>query len=244
MNHLSASIFCDESRQDLLVSRNSIGEGNLYSCIGGIMVPDSGKTALKIQINQIRKKYDGFKELKWGTVSPSKLSMYLELIDLFFSTDDFAFRTVVIDARKVDNELYNDSDQELGYYKFYYQLLYHWIYDHTLFQEFEVYTDERTNGTRQRLEKLQEILNNACCGTREVRYVKAIDSSRSPILQLENILMGAVAYKYNYPEGGKSLAKSKVLRRIEKHLGHEICESMRFEHKFNIFKIQLKGGKE
>lgn len=232
-------LFCDESRQDLLASAGSITDTNRYCCIGGIMIPADAREEVKAEIKKIQEKYNVFGELKWGTVSPSKISFYLDLIDYFFSEQKITFRTVVIDSTKINNELYNSADQELGYYKFYYQLLYHWLDTQYCYR---IYTDQKTNGDRMRLRELRSILNNSYSSSSPIESIQAINSRESIILQLENILMGAVGYKYNYGTNGKSKAKEQVVERIEKHLNREIRSTTRGETKFNVFEIILRGG--
>lgn len=229
-------IYCDESRQDLLVEKSSIAENNRYVCIGGIMLPNKNRENLKIKIKELKQQYEVYGELKWGNVSSNKIEFYLELIDLFFNDESMDFRTVVIDATEVDNETFNRNDHELGYYKFYYQLLYHWI-DPSKY--YYVFTDYKTNKDNTRLNSLKKILNNAChlpC----VKIVQPINSKESLLLQLQNVLMGAVGYKFNYGTTGESLAKQDLVKRIEWHLGHEIFPTSKNYKRFNIFKIELR----
>ena len=233
------NLYCDESRQDLLASADSITDTNRYCCIGGVMIEASAREEIKVAIKKLQKKHNVFGELKWGTVSPSKIEFYMELVDYFFAEERITFRTVVIDSTKINNEVYNADDQELGYYKFYYQLLYHWVNQQ---YNYRIYTDQKTNGDRMRLRELRNILNNSYNHVTPIESIQAIDSSESVILQLENILMGAVGYKYNFGINGKSKAKGQVVERIEKHLKHEIRSTTKGETKFNVFEILLRGG--
>lgn len=233
-------IFCDESRQDLLASKKSISGNNRYTCIGGVMIPAEKLSAIKVKMSELREKYNAYGELKWGTVSPSKIEFYLDTVNLFFEDNDLTFRTVVIDSSKIDNDAFNQSDQELGYYKFYYELLYHWI---DISEEYRIYTDQKTNCDASRLKELRRIVNTSCYGVEPVLSIQAINSKESIMLQLENILMGAVGYKYNYNGTGTSEAKNKIVERIENKLGHEISSTSRSVRKFNIFKINLQEGR-
>ena len=75
-----------------------------------------------------------------------------------------------------------------------------------------------------------------------IEIIQAIDSAESVILQLQNILMGTVSYKYNYGDNGSSTAKSELVAYVEQKLGRKIGATYSSEHKFNIFKINLGGG--
>ena len=90
MNMETKYIFCDESRQDLLASKKSITETNEYICIGGIMIPAHRLGQVKADILELRKKYNVYGELKWGTVTRGKLGFYLDIIKYFFNDDDIS----------------------------------------------------------------------------------------------------------------------------------------------------------
>lgn len=238
-------IYCDESRQDLLVNKEMISENNKYACIGGILVSRSKRNELKNKIKKLKEKHSVFGELKWGTVSENKIEFYKEIIDLFFEfEEEVLFRTVVINSVDVDNKMFNNNDAELGYYKFYYQLIYHWIELTGDSQSiYYIYTDFKTNKVNNRLEVMRGLLNMVCISS--IKLIQAINSKESEILQMQNILMGAVGYKYNFGKYGKSKAKMEIVRHIESYLGHSIRETKKNEKKFNVFNIRLKnkGGK-
>lgn len=236
-------IYCDESRQDLLINKEAITPNNKYACIGGLMLPRSKRKNLKKQIAELRIKHGVFGELKWGTVSNNKIDFYKELIDLFFSFgDDLLFRNVVINTVNIDNDKFNESDPELGYYKFYYQLIYHWIsITYKYGSRYYIYTDYKTNKINNRQEVLKAVLNRSWPNT--VKLIQSIDSKESDILQLQNVLMGAVGYKYNWKDCGHSQAKIQLVKYIEKKLGHSICATSKNEKKFNVFNIILKNPK-
>ena len=73
--------------------------------------------------------------------------------------------------------------------------------------------------------------------------LQAIDSEESVILQLQKrYRWGAVAYKFNYGDRGKSVAKNQLVRAVEEKLGCKIAPTYKCDRKFNIFKISLRGG--
>lgn len=237
---MQIDLYCDESRQDLLVNKAAITQDNRYVSIGGLLVPREKRTLLKKRINELKQQYGIVKEFKWGNVSDNKIDFYKALVDLFFGTEfkNVCFRCVIIDAMKIDNEKYNDDDQELGYYKFYYQLIHNWVNSSDTYY---VFTDYKTNKEKDRLQELRRILNRQYVRD-NIEIIQAIDSAESVILQLQNILMGTVSYKYNYGDNGSSTAKSELVAYVEQKLGRKIGATYSSEHKFNIFKINLGGG--
>lgn len=233
---MNIEIYCDESRQDLLASASSITSVNRFCCIGGLSIPTIQKSGLKESIQTLRNKHKVLGEIKWGTVTSSKLPFYLELIDLFFSTEGLNSRVVVIDASKIRNNVFNGGDPELGYYKFYYQLIYHWLSDNNCYR---IYTDQKTNRDKKRLQELRRIVNLQFPSS-PILSVQAINSRESIILQMQNVLMGAIGYKYNYNGAGQSNAKKAVVNHIEQHLHHKIEKTNSGVQKFNIFEIHLR----
>jgi len=55
------------------------------------------------------------------------------------------FRCIAVDREQVNLALHQ-NDGELGFYKFYYQLLHHWILDN----EYRIFCDLKTNRGRRR----------------------------------------------------------------------------------------------
>lgn len=227
------NIYCDESNSDVLVSKKSMYS---YMVIGGIWIPSDKKLEIKRDIKKIQNTNECFGEIKWNKVSNSKLDFYLALIDYFFGNNDIRFRAITVDKTKIDVINYHKSDAELGFYKFYYQLLHHWILD---FNSYSVYVDIKTNKSKDRIKVLKDCLQNSNI-TSEIKNIQALHSHEVIFIQLTDLLIGAVNSKFN--NNIISKAKQTILETIEKHLGHEIIPTSRNIHKFNIFKINPKGG--
>jgi hypothetical protein len=223
-------VYCDESRPETLYSENSKDK---YMVIGGIWIPASERNKVKNKINYLKKIYGINNEVKWKNVSPSKEDFYLDLIDYFFSNRNIRFRCIVVDSSKVNMEIYHNSDSELGFYKFYYQVLNKWCEGN---ESYWIYLDYKSNKMGNRLHVLKDILNNATFS--DIKEVQAINSSESVFIQMADILIGAVGYIFNgYSE---SNAKLNVIRRIEKYIDQPLQATTSTERKFNIFKIELR----
>ena len=98
---MQIDLYCDESRQDLLVNKAAITQDNRYVSIGGLLVPREKRTLLKKRINELKQQYGIVKEFKWGNVSDNKIDFYKALVDLFFGTEfkNVCFRCVIIENR-------------------------------------------------------------------------------------------------------------------------------------------------
>jgi hypothetical protein len=227
-------LYCDESRQDLFYNKNVISSTNKYIFIGGIMINSSDRTILKKKLNDLKEKYglNHKAELKWNRVTNKYLNLYKEVVDIYIDSN-INFRTICIDSSKIDLMYHNDN-AELGFYKFYYQLLNKWIKNSN---KYTIYTDIKTYSDPNVLNDLKRCLNNK--EHKNVEKIYAIESHESVFLQLEDILMGATSYKMNYEYNGKSAAKLELLKYIEDKLGHKICPTTRNATKFNLFEIRI-----
>lgn len=224
-------IYCDECRQDILKNKEIISNNNCYTILGGIWIDKSNREELKNDIKKLKNKYKVYGEIKWKKVSNLKLQFYKDLIDLFFNCNA-EFRAIVIDAKTFDINYHNNSS-ELGFYKCYYQLLKEWIDKD---KEYNILLDFRKDKSKNRAYDLKKCINNYMKKT-TIKNIQFINSKESLLLQLEDVLMGAVGYKYNL---GKSKAKLEIIKTIEKY--YPIKQTTSKQRKFNIFKIKLEGG--
>ncbi|SET02842.1 Protein of unknown function [Salinibacillus kushneri] len=228
-------IFCDESRPELLYSERAKKDATYFS-LGGIWLPKEEKEKIKSKIKYLRNKHNIKNEFKWNSVSPSKIDFYFDLVDLFFKEDGLQFRALIVDSNKVDMEKYHKNDSELGFYKFYYQLLHHKIKNDN---EYAIYLDQKKNKDPDRLNVLHDVLQNA--NPWSVIYrVQAIASHQSEFIQLADLFMGAINYKYN--EINSSEAKLNLIYKIESYLGMSIGPTPSYTSKFNIFHIWNGGN--
>ena len=228
-------VYCDESRPDLL---SSLKPPAKYMVIGSLWLKTDNRQIFKDQIHALRDKHKVGGEFKWQKVSPTRMLFYQELVDWFLDRgEELRFRCIAVEHEKVNLIHYHDDDQELGFYKFYYQMLHHWILD---FNEYSVFCDYKTNRYRNRLHVLQDCLrySNLCA---DVTTVQATRSRESVLLQLTDVLTGLASAGLN---GGLSSegAKASLLAQLERNLGRTVGHTVKSEQKFNVFVINLQGG--
>jgi len=151
-------VYCDENRPDLLSSSNPTSQ---YMVIGSLWLAKEDRKKFKSDIHDLRDRYRIGGEFKWQKVSPSRVEFYKSVVDWFFSRGDrLRYRCIAVDREKVNLHLYHEDDQELGFYKFYYQLLHHWILD---FNEYAIFVDFKVNRRRDRLAVLRQCLDLSIC---------------------------------------------------------------------------------
>ncbi len=227
-------VYCDENHPELLTSKNPDAQ---FLMIGGLWLPSSIREELKQSIWALRKEHDTWGEIKWRKVSSAKLDFYQSLIDLFVSHgEQLRFRCIAINHQDF-SENWHEGDHELGFYKFYYQLLHHWILD---FNTYSIFCDGKTNRDSTRLPVLKDCLNNANLSA-QINQVQALPSKQVVLIQLADLLIGMTSARMNdsLKAGG---AKEKLVAHLEMRLNKELTPTYRAENKFNIFKINLQGG--
>lgn len=226
-------IYCDESGLEALTDKNA----HLYSGIGGIWIPAEQRDNFKRGMNFIKEKYHIKGELKWKKVSPTYFDLYKEVFDFYFKEDYIRFRVILVESNKVNHIKFNNEDSELGFYKFYYQLLKHWIFD---FNSYAIYTDLKQDRNKGRLNELAKVLNYSNL-TSTITQIQGLPSEQSLGIQLADILTGLVVSKFN--KEIKGATKQKLISYVEeKYLSREITPTSKWEEKLNIFKINLQGG--
>ncbi len=227
-------VYCDEAFPDLFTSEKPKAR---YLMIGSLWLPAELRDEVKAKIAMLRERHNAWGEIKWSKVSPSRLGFYLDLVEMFFGYgNQVRFRCIGVDRDQSDVDLH-DGDQELGFYKVYYQVLHHWILD---FNTYRIFCDLKTNRDNQRFQKLKRVLGNANLSA-DVECVQALPSKQVVLIQLTDLLLGAASSRINETLR-RGTAKESVVLDLEERLGRRLAPTYRSERKFNIFKIDLRGG--
>lgn len=226
-------IYCDESGLEALSNKTA----HRFTAIGGIWIPSLYRKKMKEDILAIKLSHNVHGELKWQKFSPSYYALYKDVIDYFFQNENIRFRVILIEAINVDHYTFNHDNPELGFYKFYYQLLHHWIFD---YNNYNIFLDLKVNRNKGRLAELEKILDHSNL-TSDVVQVQGLPSEQSIGIQLADVLTGLIAAKFN--QEIKSKAKLDIISHVENtYLKNSIAPTPKWEEKLNVFKIDLKGG--
>jgi hypothetical protein len=228
-------VYCDENWPDLLSTKKP--QAN-YMVIGSLWLRRDDREEFKKAIHELRDKHKVGGEFKWNKVSASRLDFYKDLITWFIDQgDNLRFRCIAVEQQKINLLKYHENDQELGFYKFYYQMLHHWIDD---FNEYSIFCDFKTSKRRDRLPVLASCLSKANLSS-TIKNVQATRSRESVLMQLVDVLTGAASARLNNNLNPKS-AKDEVVNHIESLLGRDIKHTLKNKKKFNVFVIDLQGG--
>ncbi len=181
-------------------------------------------------IQDIKKRHNFYAEIKWTSVSNSKLDFYLELVDYFFKSD-LKFRVVGVEKSKIDAKKYGKSYDEF-YYTMYYYLLKHLIERDC---NYNAYIDIKDTLSGYRLVKLKTFLNSKELSFRNIQNIRCHESV---LMQLADFLMGAISYLHN-DELKQNEAKMKVIEKMKVLSKDDLCKT-NYNHKVNLFFIELQ----
>ncbi|MCK4342438.1 MAG: DUF3800 domain-containing protein [Phycisphaerae bacterium] len=227
-------VFCDESCQELF--QTGPDQQRQFVLLGSLWIEASQRPRFKQQIADLREQHKVGGEAKWTRISSSRQDFYTALVQLFFAEKQMRFRCIALKADEMQAVPFHGGDVELMFYKFYYQLLHHWILD---CNRYSFFLDTKTNRIPGRLRKLHEVLSNAN-RLSEIVNMQALPSREVDLLQLTDVLLGAVGYALHRHAG--SQAKAAVVQEIETALGHPIRPTPKSEEKFNVFRFRPGGG--
>ena len=219
------NIYCDESC-------HLEHDHKPYMFLGSVSCAYPQVSVHSQQIKEMKLRHNFNREIKWSTVSKSKLKFYLELTDYFFATD-LRFRAVGVEKVKIqctESDTYDDL-----YYKMYYQLINYRI---SSMYSYNVYMDIKDTLSAYKVRKLREILNNKY-NTQLFRTIQNIRSEESVLMQLADFIMGAISYNANDFEK-KNQAKVQIIERIKKHSNLIDLGKTNYSEKLNLFFIELK----
>ena len=224
-------IYCDESRHDA-------GPDCQFMAIGGLWVPRARKVELTKAARRLFRELGLGSELKWNKVSWQHAEAYKRVVDFFFSDPDLRFRVIVVDQKKFNPERFG-GDRELGFYKFYYELLVHWL-EHG--NEYLILLDFKQNQSAHRYHDLRSALTRRLKGNAQILDLTVIDSHETPLAQVCDLLTGAVAAAWCDSLRSGS-AKEELVKHIAGRRGVSTLKAASISplpSKFNVFRIELQ----
>ncbi|EGL8791902.1 DUF3800 domain-containing protein, partial [Campylobacter jejuni] len=172
----------------------------------------------------------------------SQKGFYDELLEFFFSSVYMWFKAVLIPNKTIlQHDIYNQGDHDLFYYKMYYQALHNLIDIDT---KIKIYLDYKDTKSGDKIKGLEKVLFNKFKQSVNIK-IFTIQSHESNIVQLVDLLIGAISYKARNDIEHVSEIKNYIINKIETLANIELDKGTPpWENKFNIFRIQLSKGKQ
>ena len=226
------NVYCDESC-------HLEHDGINVMVIGAVWCPQTKLKEINKRIKDIklRNGVPVTTELKWTKVSPAKVDLYKDIINYFFDDDDLFFRAVLIpDKNLLDHNRFNQSHND-WYYKMYFEMLKTILHPK---DRYEIYIDIKDTNSYERSKKLKEV----CCNSmydfseRVIKRLQPIRSEEIQIMQLVDLLIGAVGYHNRAfsDDYVKSEAKRELIELMSERSGYSMKKTTLLrEDKFNLF---------
>ncbi len=235
----TVNIYCDESC-------HLQNDGEAVMAIGAVYCPASKKKEIFERLFELKQKHNlipkhkkiekdnrTYYELKWNKVSKSKLEYYKDVINYFFDDDDIHFRSLIVaNKAKIDYEKFNHT-HDTFYYKMYFGML-KAILNPDLAHY--IYIDIKDTRSKEKVHKLEQVLRNDKYDYAKeiIKQVQQVRSHEVELIQLADLLIGAMAYVNR----GKSESKPKneLIELIKHRSKYALTKSTLLrESKFNIF---------
>lgn len=222
------NVYCDESCH-LENDRQSA------MALGAIWCPLDKAQEISVRLREIKVKHElnSAFEIKWTKVSPAKQQFYLDIVDYFFEDDDLHFRGLVIPNKSLINHQQYQQDHDQWYYKMYFNLI-KVILDPQA--QYRIYLDIKDTNGADKVRSLHDVLaNNMFDFSKQVvQRVQTVRSHEIEILQLTDLLLGAIAYTNRNLT--TSTAKNAMVQRIKERSGYTLTKNTLYrENKVNLF---------
>ena len=225
------NIYCDESCH--LKSNNS-----KYMLIGAIYCPKIKVKEINNYIKKLKENYNLSNniELKWNKIDKKTENLYLDIIDYFFNNNDLKFRVMVIDKERLNHKKYNQTENDF-YHKAYYEMLKYIINRNN---SYNIYPDIKDTNSYYYHQVMLNYLKIKILDTNNeiIKKVQPIKSYEAPILQINDILSGALSYSYRKLSDND--AKLNIIKKIDSLYPYNLDETS-YSEKFNIFMWKPKN---
>lgn len=194
--------------------------------ISGLWVPAQAQPELDRRLADYRTRTGMVRHMKWKKVSGAKFEEYRDWVNLFFGFEGRLWlNALVLDQHQYP--LGPDGDEELSFYKLYYQLLLHRLDPG---KRYEIVLAQRPTRKVDILTVLHQCLNAGMRkmyhlpqGTEVVRDLKSVPEESLDELQLVDVLMGAFGWAFNSRGDRENARRAKV--DLAAHIAHRLNQN-------------------
>lgn len=225
-------IYCDESC-------HLQHDGSNVMVLGALRCEAAHVERIVREIKALRVAHNYHTELKWTKLLAKQWPFYQALLDLLLAEPALSFKaTVVLNKNLLDHDQYNSGSHGTFYYKMAYYCLRDFLIPS---QSYRVYLDYMDTLGATKASELSNVLHNQLRGSVHVD-VQIIRSHESQLIQLCDLLIGAIAYANREDLAGKSKIKSEIIAYLQQRLcRHLNVATPPWEEKFNIFRFSPRS---
>jgi hypothetical protein len=210
---IPCDIYLDESSES----------GFRFTVIGAVIVPSEDEREISSEIQGAKRHPRA--ELKWSKLDNRNRATYVRVLDGFVKrhrNEQAFFHCIVLDNQRIDYSVHSYGNVDIGFNKFIYQILMKFAREHGKSHEFYVYPDERR--TRQTGDEFRDVLNNGAELKYDIRPYRIVEFRKShltPLIQLADVLIGAIAYELNdhHLRTDANAAKIDFMNELKKRFG-------------------------
>ena len=156
------------------------------------------------------------------------------------------FEIALLEHSKIDHWKFSGGDPEIGFFRFYHTLLKHCCRKHYVGgRRFHITIDNITTSNRTLVPSLIKRLRDSCLPkyADPVHDVSRQDSKVEPLLQLSDVILGAVSFAWNrqdWTQSSKWKAKNEVANHVAKLYGKPLTKTTFPGASFNIWQVELE----
>jgi len=212
-----------------------------YMCVSGIVVRRERLEEIRAGVEAIKATGGIASEVKWSKVTAHRQQTYRKLADYFFrlvSENQLQFTALICDFSEFDHR--REGGREANVSRMLYQLALHRLCrKYGANADLHLFPDSGDCGTQ--LCRHRYHLNNAArrympegrkSAERPVAHIQALNSAEEPMLQLNDLILGAIGYRrnerYNAPDAAKH--KKLLARHVARH-----CSATTFHYNPQAF---------
>lgn len=207
--------------------------------LGALYCPAEEVDRLNRAIKALRQVHQYHTEIKWTKLIARQWQFYQALLDLLLQEECLRFKAIVVQNKRcLDHGRYNDGSHS----NFYYKMAYYALRDFLVAgNNYRVYLDYMDTLGAEKCHKLEDVLRTGMRQTAEIN-VFTIRSFESQLIQLCDLLIGAVAYANRTDIPKQSGIKNQIIQYLEQKLYRKLdMGTPPWEEKFNLFKFSPRS---
>lgn len=201
-------MFCDEAGKDT----------DRYLAVGGLVVEHTQIKNIRNEFNHRKNLLNIPSEAKWQSTRKGTLEKYRTLVDWAFSLiekRELLFHCLLVDFHRFDHKLRNGGNASESLKRMYYQLILHRLLKkHGV--DYDLYALIDGSKELKDLPKMKAAMNSSAnekykCNN-SLKAVELRDSEKEPMLQINDLMMGAICAQKNrrFEEKGAGQYKANL----------------------------------